>query len=148
MRSVKEFSQDEIREIIFDKLRNRSYIEEEQADNILNGIKQVCFSYLYNDEISLIEDSDIQNALNFLAEKMNHYNKLKESLKIRHYSWSMTEFAQSLDEYILSGDRHGSVHENIDGKLAKDLSSTLELLSFCYGVMIQIQNFMDKHRKI
>lgn len=141
----KEFTQEEIRDIIFHNLRNHVYKKEEEIDNILYNIKNVCFLYLAdNNYIDNLNIQDVANTLCFLDEQLEYLESTQESLDVISYSWPFTEVAQGIDEFILHGTKDAYVHELINGKLAKDISNAQDLLKFSLGIMNQIKRDLLK----
>lgn len=134
----KDFDSDEIQRIIFDKLRNERYKEEEE-DLILVGIKNISLAYLLNDQMPEVSKNDILDGMSFLSRKYHYLKHMEKALSLKKYSWPLTEFAQSVDEYILSGDKDKHVNEIIYGKLSKDITNAIDIVSFCYGVLKQIE---------
>lgn len=132
----KEFSAEEIRDIIISNIKNQRYSGFENDDNIISGIKKFCYMYL--DDTTVVDEMTIDSleySLKYLEALFNKYNALQDSLSVKYYSWPSTELAQTIDEFTLTGDKSAFVYEIIGGKLAKDLTSIIDIVSFCYGIV-------------
>lgn len=142
---TKNFSQDETRKIILNKVFN--IIDDETSktsdDNVFHGIKVICNKHLENRKIE-IEESAVNYALEFLVEKYDFYNNFRETLELHTYSNPFLEFELSVDEYMLTGDKNACVHEVVYGKMSKDCYSILEQLKFCHGIMVQIKKSLKQ----
>lgn len=145
----KVYSPNEIREIMMNNLRGHYYNDQESDDNVLNGIKQYCYRYL--DQETVAKELDIQtidNALNFLNKYFEELNALQSSLELKYYSWPFTEMAQSIDEFTLSANKQAIVLEVVEGKLCKDVTTALDLVSFCFGIMRLMKKSKEKYTRL
>ncbi|UOK16732.1 hypothetical protein [Vibrio phage phiKT1024] len=127
-------------------LRVHYYNDQESDDNVLNGIKQYCYRYL--DQETVAKELDMQtidNALNFLNKYFEELNALQSSLELKYYSWPFTEMAQSIDEFTLSANKQAIVLEVVEGKLCKDVTTALDLVSFCFGIMRLMKKSKEKY---
>lgn len=130
------FSQDQIRETVIQKTKDGGYSTFEEKDNKLNAISEFCFLYLYNDKLP--DQNTVNFYLNFLANEYTYLTNMKEKLKLKHYCWALTEFEQSVNEFILSENADSLVHETVTGKMSKDISTALEKVILCNGILHKI----------
>lgn len=132
----KEFTQDEIRDIIIKQNKDGKYSEKENFDHILNGIKRDCFLFLDNIEhADSITEQSIMYAMEFLNREFNRCKDLQSSLNIPYFSCGFTELHQTVDELMLAENEDRVIHEVVGWKLAKDISSLIDNISFCIGTL-------------
>jgi len=114
------------------------YPEETNNDKILNEIKNICFEYL--EEESLVDNISTDNFLlfyEFLLEQYKVIDSLMVSFAMDETFNPLTEVHMQLDTITLNGLEAKSQTLAID-ELHSKVNSTLELISFCYGVISRI----------
>lgn len=129
-KSTKEIEDDEI---VMD------YDKEELEDQILREIKTVCFDYLRDSKnIDTVTDEELFVSYDFLINKYEEIQNIKEGMKIKSYSWPFSEIAQSLDEITISSSTKSKSTEYTTVKLTKDINYLLDEIGFCYGIINKI----------
>lgn len=142
---TKPFNADEIQKVIYQNLNDSVYEKNEADDRIIAGIKLFCFKFLQdNDHAMLIDMETTESSIDFLSAKIDHLEKVKKALNVKTYSWPLTEVSQTIDEYILAEDGSKLVYEQIYAKLLKDVNGALDLVSLCYGIMINVKRYRIK----
>lgn len=116
-----------------------TYETETMEDEVFQDIKTICYRYLDDKRsIDSINDDELYIAFEFLNAKFQEVNKIKESFKIKSYTWPITEIAKSMDEITIAGSMKASSDNPIFYNLTKDINYTLEHIGFCYGIIDMI----------
>lgn len=113
-----------------------NYETELKEDETITKIKKFCFEYLDNSDLAKNVDLDhIKHMSNFVLEKFEYLNSIKNSLQLDYFSQPMISVSKILDSMLLSENMESISYEKNKIVLQREIHYVLEQLSMLHGIL-------------